>query len=136
MVAEKLEVFPDPSELPSAEDVRGIFADAQPAGSRVGFRRLLGLARPWTGASKLLCRPVLPAAERGERTITCSALALAKVSLYATSTGARPNSRARVVWDHKVKAKDGAPVATALLANVAVLQTFDKKLIARSPDEA
>jgi hypothetical protein len=104
------------------------------------------------------CRPVIRAAEKGELTIVASALALVEVLTMRGETpileedaekveaffsqpyivvrnlDRRTAELARtIVWDVQVRAKDAAHVATALLARVDVFETFDRKLISRSP---
>jgi predicted nucleic acid-binding protein len=104
------------------------------------------------------CRPVIRAAEKGELTIVCSSLALVEVLTMRGETPIPKENAEKVeaffgqpyivvrnldrrtaelartiVWESKVKAKDAAHVATALLAGVDVLETFDGQLINRSP---
>ena len=103
------------------------------------------------------CQNVLALAERGDVEIVTSVLTITEVlrlrpkdalpSERRTSVEAlfnRPSVRTMmltrrlaesardVVWDHKIHPKDSIHVASALAAKVAVLNTFDRRLIRKS----
>ena len=103
------------------------------------------------------CQNVLALAERGDVEIVTSVLTITEVlrlrpkdalpSERRTSVEAlfnRPSIRTMmltrrlaesardVVWDHKIHPKDSIHVASALAAKVAVLNTFDRRLIRKS----
>lgn len=117
----------------------------------------LGWLQAETG-KQAACRPVIRAAEKGEVTIVTSSLALVEVLTMRGETPIPKENAEKVeaffrqpfivvrnldrrtaelartiVWDLQVRAKDAAHVATALLARVDVLETFDRQLIGRSP---
>lgn len=103
------------------------------------------------------CREVLQAAEDGKVLILTSALTIAEVLAMRGATPIPATERARVeaffrndyivvrnitrrvaemareyVWDHGVRPKDALHVATAIDANLELLNTFDRKLLTKS----
>lgn len=103
------------------------------------------------------CRQVLEEAEAGNIIIVTSALTIAEVLALRGRPRVPPSNRDTVarffrreyivvrsvtrrlselardlVWDHSIEPKDAIHVATAIEAKLALLNTFDDKLIRRS----